>query len=403
MDRHTGSNHSTGIGAPSPALKVPRQIWALGFVSLLMDVSSEMIHALLPVYLVTVLSVSFAQVGWIEGIAEATASIVKIFSGAVSDWLGLPKLLAIVGYGLAALVKPIFPLAGGAGGFITARFLDRVGKGIRGAPRDALVASISPPSQLGASIGLRQSLDTVGAFLGPLAAVALMWATSNHYRAVFWAAVLPAFLAVAMLTFGVREQKRAGRPGRFPLRWSEIKTLGPAYWRIVGVAAAFGLARFSEAFLILKAQAVGLPVALAPMVLVVMNVIYAGAAYPVGALSDVVGRRGLLALGFGVLIAADLAMAFAGSLWVAALGVALWGLHMGLTQGLLSALVADTTPEGRRGVAYGVYNLASGVAMLLGSVFAGYLWDASGPQGAFLGGAVLASFALAMLLRRRPT
>ena len=368
----------TALGAPSLATKVPRQIWALGFVSLLMDISSETIHALLPVYLVTVLGVSFAQVGWIEGIAEATASIVKIFSGAVSDWLGRPKLFAVVGYGLAALVKPVFPLAGGAGGIVAARFLDRVGKGIRGAPRDALVASISPPSLLGASIGLRQTLDTVGAFLGPLSAVALMWATSNQYRAVFWAAVLPAFLAVAMLAIGVGEQERAGRPGRFPLRWSEMKALGPAYWRVVGVVAVFGLARFSEAFLILKAQAVGLPVALAPMVLVVMNVIYAGAAYPVGALSDVVGRRGLLALGFGVLIAADLALAFADNLWVAALGIGLWGLHMGLTQGLLSALVADTTPEGRRGVAYGVYNLVGGVAMLMGSAIAGYLWDAMG-------------------------
>ncbi|MDE3176764.1 MAG: MFS transporter, partial [Pseudomonadota bacterium] len=311
-----------------------------------MDVSSEMIHALLPVYLVDVLGVSFVEVGWIEGIAEATASIVKIFSGAVSDWFGRPKLLAVSGYGLAALVKPIFPLAGGAGGIVAARFLDRVGKGIRGAPRDALVASISPPNLLGASIGLRQALDTVGAFLGPLAAVALMWATADSYRAVFWVAVLPAFLAVAVLAFGVREPERTGRAGQFPLRWSEMKQLGPAFLRVAAIAAVFGLARFSEAFLILKAQAVGLPVALAPLVLVLMNAIYAAAAYPVGALSDIVGRRGLLALGMGALIAADATLAFAGGLWLAGLGIALWGLHMGLTQGLLSALVADATPQG---------------------------------------------------------
>nr|WP_208073913.1 MFS transporter [Bradyrhizobium barranii] len=368
---------------------LPRGIWVLGFVSMLMDVSSEMIHALLPVYLVTVLGASTLTVGFIEGIAEATASITKIFSGALSDWLGRRKLLAALGYGLAALTKPLFPLAPSVGWLIAARFIDRVGKGIRGAPRDALIADIAPAGLRGASFGLRQSLDTIGAFVGPLVAIGLMWWTADNFALVFWVAVLPAFLSFGLIAFAVSEPEPdpSRETTKNPLNTSAMRQLGSVYWRVVAVGVVFTLARFSEAFLILRAQNIGLSAMWVPAVLVLMNVVYALSAYPAGVLSDRINRTGLLALGLVFLAAADLA-----------LGVVLWGLHMGLTQGLLSALVADAAPPNLRGTAFGYFNLFTGLALLAASVIAGALWDAYGPAGTFLAGLGFALVALAGLL-----
>jgi len=397
-------NEVTAATKPNYSLReIPSGVWALGFVSMLMDVSSEMIHALLPIYLVTVLGTSMVTVGFIEGIAEATASITKIFSGALSDWLGKRKLLAVLGYGLAAFTKPVFPLAPSVSWLIGARFVDRVGKGIRGAPRDALVADIAPAHLRGASFGLRQSLDTVGAFLGPLLGIGLMWWTADNFKAVFWVAVVPAFLAFALMIFAVREPARPKglRKVHNPISLAEIKRLGPSYWWIVGIAAVFTLARFSEAFLILRAQDVGLPITLVPAVLVVMNVFYALAAYPAGVASDRMNRTTLLIVGLVLLLAADLALALLPSIGGVALGVVLWGLHMGLTQGLFAALVADAAPPELRGTAYGFFNLLTGAAMLAASVIAGTLWDATGPKGTFVAGACFAFLALAGLLGLR--
>ena len=385
---------------------IPAGVWALGFVSMLMDVSSEMIHALLPIYLVTVLGTSALTVGVIEGIAEATASIIKVFSGALSDWLGRRKLLAVIGYGLAAFTKPIFPLASTIGWLVAARFIDRVGKGIRGAPRDALVADFAPAHLRGASFGLRQSLDTIGAFIGPLIAIALMWFTADNFTAVFWVAVIPAFISLALIMFAVREPRRPPelRKVYAPLSKTELGRLGAAYWWVVIVATVFTLARFSEAFLILRAQSVGLPLALVPAVLVVMNILYAVAAYPAGVLSDRIDRVSILIGGFLLLVAADVALAFASGVLGVMIGVALWGLHMGFTQGLLAALIADAAPPELRGTAFGVFNLLTGVALLAASVIAGALWDAIGPQGTFIAGAAFTLLALAGLLAfgRRP-
>jgi MFS family permease len=391
-------NYSS-VARLSPLREIPPAVWALGFVSLLMDVSSEIIHALLPVYLVTVLGASMLTVGFIEGIAEATASITKVFSGALSDKLGKRKFLAVIGYGLAAFTKPIFPLASTISWLVAARFIDRMGKGIRGAPRDALVADIAPAHLRGASFGLRQSLDTVGAFLGPALAIGLMWLTANGFRTVFWFAVIPAFLAVVLLIFAVHEPARPRelRQVRAPLSLPELKVLGPAYWWVVGVAVVFSIARFSEAFLILRAQSIGLPVALAPMVLVLMNVFYALAAYPAGVLSDNANRVTVLGLGFGILIAADLVLALTNGIAGVAIGVGLWGLHMGFTQGLLATLIADTAPSELRGTAYGVFNLLVGLAMLVASVLAGALWDVIGSQATFLAGAAFTLLALVCL------
>ena len=384
---------------------IPPGVWALGFVSMLMDISSEMIHALLPVYLVTVLATSATTVGVIEGIAEATASVTKVFSGALSDWFGKRKFLVALGYGLAAVTKPVFPLAPTVGWLVAARFIDRVGKGIRGAPRDALLADIAPPGLRGASFGLRQSLDTAGAFIGPLLAILLMWMTTNHFRTVFWVAVVPAFLAFALIVFAVHEPERepALRKVKFPLHRDEIARLGRAYWLVVAVATVFTLARFSEAFLVLRANQVGLPLMLVPAVLVVMNVVYSLASYPAGVLADHRGRYRVLVVGVGFLVLADLVLAFAPGIGGVAAGVALWGLHMGFTQGLLATLVADTSPPELRGTAFGMFNLLTGGALLAASVVAGILWDTIGARGTFVSGALLATASLLglMAVRRR--
>jgi MFS family permease len=386
-----------------PRARISRGVWVLGFVSMLMDISSEMIHALLPVYLVTVLGASMLTVGFIEGIAEATASITRIFSGALSDWLGKRKLLAAIGYGLAAFTKPVFPLAPTVGWLVAARFVDRVGKGIRGAPRDALISDISPVQVRGASFGLRQSLDTVGAFVGPLLAIGLMWWTANNFKAVFWIAVVPAFLSLALILLAVEEPERPPGIGQTenPLSVEAIKRLGPVYWRVVMVGVVFTLARFSEAFLILRAQNVGLSVMWVPAVLVGMNAVYALSAYPAGVLSDRLNRKGLLAAGLVLLAGADLALALMPNLGGVAIGVALWGLHMGFTQGLFATLVADASPAELRGTAYGYFNLLTGVAMLAASVVAGALWDGYGPAATFFAGLVFALVALLGLLTMR--
>jgi len=375
--------------------QIPSSVWALGFVSLLMDTSSEMVNALLPLYLVTVLGTSTFMVGVIEGIAEATASIVKIFSGALSDRLGKRKPIVAAGYGLAAATKPVFPLAGSVGWIVAARFVDRVGKGIRDAPRDALIADISPAEIRGAAFGLRQSLDTAGAFLGPLFAIILMALTASNFIIVFWIAVIPAMLSFALIVLAVDEPDPAPtKIARPPLSRAELARLGGSFWLVVGVATIFTLARFSEAFLLLRAQSVGFPPALAPSVMLIMNVVYAFSAWPVGWLSDRIGRQGLLMGGFSVLVVADLMLAFAPNMMVVAAAAAGWGLHMGLTQGLLASLVADSAPDDLRGTAFGVLSFVTGIGALAASLIAGTLWDIFGPTSTFLAGAAFTMFAL---------
>lgn len=384
------------------AARLPRAIVALGLVSLFMDVSSEMIHGLLPVFLTTTLGASALVVGLIEGVGEATASVTKFLSGFFSDRMGRRKPLAVAGYALSALTKPLFALAGVPGMVLVARVADRVGKGIRGAPRDALVADLVPEAQRGAAYGLRQTLDTIGAFLGPVLAMALMAAFAGNVRLVFWLAIVPALVAVAILVGFVREpEARAMGPAKPRLRLDResLAALGRRFWIVVGIASVMTLARFSEAFLILQAQGAGLGFAQAPLVLVVMNIVYALAAWPVGVLADRVGRRGLLALGFAVLIAADAVLALSGGLWGVMAGVALWGLHMGLTQGLLAAEVADAAPERLRGTAFGLFNLVTGGALLLANALAGGLWATTGPAATFWAGAGFAALGLAGMLR----
>ena len=387
-----------------PRPKLPAAIWVLGFVSLLMDVSSEMIHSLLPLFMVGTLGASAFTVGLIEGAAEATALIVKVFSGVLSDWLGRRKGLALLGYSLGALTKPVFALSSSLGWIMAARLTDRVGKGIRGAPRDALVADLAPPGLRGAAFGLRQSLDSVGGVLGPLLAVGLMLLWANDFRAVFWVAVIPAAMAVALLAFGIQEPACSTQAQRQnPISRANLKLLSPAYWWVVGIGAVFTLARFSEAFLVLRAQQTGMALALIPLVMVAMNLVYAALAYPFGKLSDRVSHSKMLALGLAVLLAADLLLASSTHWLVLLAGVALWGVHMAMTQGLLAAMVADSAPEHLRGTAFGLFNLVSGVAMLLASAAAGLLWDQAGAAATFYAGAGICVLTLlGLLLRPRP-
>lgn len=387
--------------------RLPAGIWALGFVSLFMDVSSELIHSLLPVFIVSGLGAGTIAVGIIEGIGEAAALIVRVFSGAFSDFLGRRKAVAVAGYGLAALSKPLFAAATNVGIVLTARIIDRLGKGIRGAPRDALVAEIAPQDARGAAYGLRQSLDTVGAFAGPALAVGLMLLWDDDFRAVFSVAIIPAVLSVVVLFFGVREPDRPPRAERInPLHGRELRRLGRRYWWVAAVGVIFTMARFSEAFLILRARDAGVAVAWSPFVLIVMNAVYAMSAYPFGSLSDRMSHRRLLRWGLATLIAADLALALGGNVSMVFVGIALWGLHMGMTQGLLAAMVAATVDAEFRGTAFGVFGLLCGLATLASNVVAGVLWHAWGADLTFAAGAafsVLAMMGLARIAEPRPT
>jgi MFS family permease len=377
------------LSSPQRLRALPATIWALGFGSLLMDASSELVHSLLPIFMTSVLGASMVTIGFVEGIAEATASITKLFSGVISDHVEKRKGLLVFGYGLAALTKPVFPLATSVAWVFVGRFVDRIGKGIRGAPRDALVADITPPALRGAAYGLRQSLDSVGAFVGPLLAVVLMGTFAGDIRAVLWAAVVPACLAVALLALAVREPERArGEAGeRVRLTAREVRELPLRYWWVVLVSAVFTLARFSEAFLVLRAQNVGLAIAYVPSVMIVMNVVYAASAYPAGVAADRFSPKRLLIVGILLLAGSDLILALAATPAHVFIGTAFWGLHMGLSQGLLSKLVADTAPARLRGTGFGIFNLVGGVALLMASVIAGLLWTTLGPSATFLAGA----------------
>jgi MFS family permease len=377
--------------------KLPGTVWALGFVSLFMDASSELVHSLLPLYMASVLGASMATIGLIEGLAEATAQVVKVFSGALSDRLRRRKVLVVLGYGLAAFTKPVFPLAHSLAWVAAARFLDRVGKGIRGAPRDALIAEVTPPDARGAAYGLRQALDSVGAFLGPLLAVGLMLLFADDLKLALWFAVIPAGLSVAVLVFAVREPSSGEATSPRPLPLGYALRLPKAFWQVSGLGVLCTLARFSEAFLVLHAQKQGLEFTFAPLALIALGLAFALVSYPAGVAADRLPPTRLLLAGFLVLALAHGVLAFAHGPWMILLGAALWGVHLGLSQGLLSKLVADVAPAPLLGTAFGIFNLVTGIALLLASLLAGVLWDLAGATATFTCGVVLAIAASAVL------
>ncbi len=377
-----------------PAL--PRTVWILGIVSLLMDLSSEIYHALLPAFLTVTLGLPVAAMGALDGIAEGTANIAKLASGRLSDRSQKRKPWILLGYGMAALSKPLFPLATTALPVLGARFVDRIGKGIRGAPRDAMIADETPPELRGRAFGLRQSLDTVGAFLAPLVAVGLMILFANDIRAVFWMAVIPAALSFLFAWTMLRESGEGG-PIKAKVAWAGFRSLDPSVKRLIAVGFLFGLARFSESFLILKAIDAGLSVQWSPLVLALFNLAYLILAYPAGIVSDRIPPRQVLLAGIALLVAADLWLAEASVLWAIGLGVVLWGAHMALTQGIFSRMIADAAGEDKRATSFGAFFFASGIAALLASLGAGLLWDRGGPAATFTAAAAVAAVAGAML------
>ena len=374
---------------------IPRQVWVLGFVSLLMDVSSEIVQTLLPLYLVAGLGASAVTVGFVEGFSIAVAMVTRLSSGFLSDWFGNRKFLAALGYGLAAISKPLFPLADSLFWIVGAKFLDRVGKGIRAAPRDALIADITPAEIRGASFGLRKSLDTVGGFVGPIAAIGLMLWTGGSFSTIFWIAVIPAFLAVGLLVACVKEPDvPAARKKGAALNLKDAVLLNRANWVVILVSSILAIARFSEAFLLLRSQQVGFSIAWVPATMVIMHLVYGLAAYPVGMLSDRIGRNVMLGISLLFLLAGDLVLAYTATIPFLILGIVLWGLHMGFSQGILATLIADTAPSHLRGTAFGVFSLTTGILALVGNLAAGALWDQQGAQATFLMGALLSGAAI---------
>lgn len=384
---------------------IPATVWMVGFVSLLMDVSSEMINTLLPLYLAGGLGASALAIGFIEGISVAIATASKFLSGVLADFSRRAKPIAVLGYGLAALSRLIFPLATSVDLIVLARAMDRVGKGIRGAPRDAIVAAVTPQGMRGASFGLRKSLDTVGGFLGPLIAIAAMLLLAGDIVTVFWLAALPAGMAVAVLIFAVREpaESRAEIKNIPAFRFADAFRLNPAIWTVICLAGVIMLARFSEAFLLLKSVEAGFSLTWVPVSIVIMHGVYGLCAYPVGKLSDTIGNTGLLLCSLVFLVVAHLTIAFSATVWEFVIGIVFWGLHMGFSQGLLGAMVADASPAGLRASAFGAFNLVTGIVLLIGNVAAGWLWQDLGSHAPFIAGALLslfAFFAIAVLQRK---
>ena len=382
---------------------LPRNVWILGFVSLLMDLSSEIYHALLPAFVTIVLGLPATALGAIDGVAEATANFAKLVSGRLSDRSMKRKPWVVAGYGLAALSKPLFPLSASAPAVMAARFADRIGKGIRGAPRDAMVADETPAEIRGRAFGLRQSLDTVGALLAPVVAIGLMAWFASNIRMVFWVAVIPAFFSFLLAWLALREPEQHLAPSKRSPLFVGFKQLDRETKRLLAVGFLFALARFSEAFLILKGIEIGLSEAMSPLTLALFNLVYVALAYPAGALSDRMSPRSILMVGLAVLVGGNLVLAQTGSFAGLVLGVGLWGAHMALTQGIFSRMIADSAPEELRATSFGAFWFVSGIAALLASLGAGWIWDREGSSATFITSAAVAAAALAMLSLLRET
>jgi MFS family permease len=377
--------------------RLPRNVWVLGFVSLFMDLSSEIYHALLPAFITIVLGLPATALGAIDGVAEATANFAKLFSGRLSDRSLRRKPWVMAGYGLAALSKPLFPLATSAPAVLIARFADRIGKGIRGAPRDAMLADETPAEIRGRAFGLRQTLDTIGALLAPLVAIGLMAWLASNIRAVFWIAIIPAAISFLLAWLALREPEQHLAPLKKSPFFAGFKELDKDTKRLLQVGFLFTLARFSEAFLILKGIDIGLSEAMSPLTLAIFNLAYVALAYPAGALSDRLKPRSILMVGIVVLIAGNVVLAETGGFAGLVVGTILWGAHMALTQGIFARMVADSAPDELRATSFGAFYFVTGAGGLFASLGAGWLWDRQGSSATFLTSAAVAAAALAML------
>lgn len=386
---------------PATKIKIPRTVWVLGFVSLLMDISSEMIHALLPLFMAGALGASAIWIGLVEGIGEGTALIAKVFSGVVADRFGHKKHLVFAGYFLGVVSKPVFALAGCMPVVLAARFFDRIGKGLRGAPRDAIVADVTDESIRGAAYGLRQSLDAAGAFVGPLIATLLLLLWTEDLRSIFWIALIPGAACLLLILIGVEDNVTETKNTK-RIEWNEIgSVMTPAFRQLVILGTLFSLARFSNAFIVLKAADIGIDQAWIPMIIVLMHIAFSLSSYPFGMLADRLNPMRLLALGMVLLALSDLLFAFAANTAVLILGVVLFGMHLGATQGIFSAIVSEVAVSHLRATAFGVFNFFSGIALLVSGLVAGGLWELFGAQYCFAGGVVFAVLTLVLIQRFR--
>ena len=385
---------STRVSGRPP---IPRNVWILGFISLFMDLSSEIYHALLPAFITIALGLPATALGAIDGIAEATANFSKLFSGRFSDRSLKRKPWVMAGYGIAAVSKPLFPLAASAPAVMTARFFDRIGKGIRGAPRDAMLADESPPEIRGRAFGLRQTLDTIGALAAPLVAIGLMALFAGNIRSVFWIAIIPAAISFLLAALALREPEQHLAPLKRSPFFAGFRDLNKDTKRLLQVGFLFTLARFSESFLILKGIEVGLSGALSPLTLAMFNLAFVVLAYPAGALSDKMSPRAIIMVGIIVLIAGNLIFATTSGFSGLTLGAILWGAHMAMTQGIFSRMIADSAPEHLRATSFGAFWFVTGFATILASLGAGWLWDREGSSAVFLMSAAIAAAAFAML------
>jgi MFS family permease len=373
-----------------------RNVWVAGWVSFFMDVSSEMVYPLVPLFLSSTLGVSKSVVGLIEGIAEATASLLKLFSGVIADRFGKNKLLMGFGYGISTASRPILALASGWGMVFLARFTDRAGKGIRTAPRDAIIAASTPPGQLGLAFGFHRALDTAGAVVGPAVALAILAVWAADFRLVFWLSVVPGVLAVALIVWFIEADGRV-RPAQAALAWS-LRGFDDRFWEFLLVIGLFSLGNSSNAFLILKAEQVGTSPAWISGIYVGYNALYALMSVPGGLLADRVGMRRMIIVGLGLFAAVYAGIALASTPQQIAALFLCYGIYMGLTEGVQRAYLATLAPKERTATAFGLYHMVVGIAILPASLFAGVLWDTVGPAAPFLFGAGMAALAAVIFL-----
>jgi MFS family permease len=376
--------------------KIARNVYALSAVSFFTDASSEMIYPLLPVFLTVTLGASAESLGIIEGAAETTAALLKLASGWWSDRVRRRKPLIAFGYGLASAARPLVAIAQSAGQVLAIRVTDRVGKGIRGAPRDALIADSVDPSVRGKAFGIQRTSDHAGAVVGPLLAFAVLNWWHTPLRKVFWLAAIPGAIALAIAIFVVQEQH--AEPASKESVATSPSLLPKRFWGVLGAITLFTLGNSTDAFLLLRATQLGVPVALAPILWAMLHVVKSSTSTPGGVLSDRVGRKPTVVAGWMIYAVVYLGFARATAAWHAWALFAVYGVYFGLAEGPERALVADIVPGGRRGTAFGWYNLSIGIAALPASIVFGWIWDRSGPHTAFLFGAAIAGLASLALL-----
>lgn len=359
-----------------------------------MKISSVIVFTLSPLFMTQVLGASIFAVGILEGILEVITLLARIFSGIISDYIHKRKSIIVVGYIFALISRPFLALATRMEDVFLGRAFDRIGNGLDATPRDALVGDLAPPQIKGACYGLRESLSRAGSFAGALLVMALLWLTEGNFSLVFWIGSIPTVLALMVLVIFVKDSPNQQAQHKKPthkFKLKDLKKLPLPFWLILLLSGLFMLSNFSGAFLILRAEQTGLDLHLTSLVMIIQNLATAGTAYPVGYLSDKMGRRSMMGVGIVLIVCSDLLLAWGGSLYTILGGVLLWGAEIGITQSILAVFLADTCPQDLRGTGFGLFHFINGCCLLLANVFAGWIWHDVNPSAMFLASAVMAS------------